>query len=110
MLSVWCEGNWEAGRPVVSERRLPVLVTGHQREGERSRESLNSNIAGPLGGSRRVGVRVGVEASKTTDWWWEEQSRARERDCGSRAPGRGTHSGFVINVLGSPRAAQLSSL
>lgn len=79
MRSVWREGNWEVGRPVVSERRLQVLVTGHQREGEQSRGSLN--IAGPLGGSRRqrqlagVGVRVGVGQSETTDWWWEGQGQ-----------------------------------
>lgn len=51
---------------------------------------------------------MGVGAGQGVEWWWEDGGQ--EAPGGSLALIRGTHSGLVINALGSPRAAQLSSL
>lgn len=107
------EGSWVARRRAASERRLPSA-------GEPTRERPEQGVAeqrllGLLEGRQR---RWDQAAMENGGWEWGQggvqsgggRTRARARGSCSRAPGRGTHSGFVINALGSPRAAQLSAL
>lgn len=114
MRSAWPEGNPEAGRPVPSQRRLPGASERPPERGPAEQGDPEQRLAGPLGGSWRgrdltgIEVAVAVGAGKASKPRWEDQGR--ERDCGSGAPVLETHSGFVMNALGSPRAAQLSSL
>lgn len=111
------ERKWEAGRPLTSERRLPGAGERPPRERAGGVGSHWAAAGGSDGGGLET-LRPGWDGGRWRGWEWgrakvlssDGRTRARKHCCGSRAPGQGTHSGFVINALGSPRAAQLSSL
>lgn len=91
------------------------MLESPPERGQTEQGVTEQRLLGLLEGGQRRWDQAAVE---NEGWEWGQaevqrgggRTRARAHGCGSRAPGRSTHSGFVINALGSPRAAQLSSL
>lgn len=90
--SAWREGNWEAGRPVASQRRMPGAGERPPERGPAEQGVPEQRLAGPLGGSWRgrdltgIELAVGVGAGKASKRWWEDQGRERRLWLRSASP------------------------